>query len=217
MSIKRKQDLCLDTIESCLSMACITREHVLKLCDPRGADDALDNKDEMLLNAWSFIDVVKRLRSVLQNTPGLKRGKIMEEFLAETERVTYFRNHIQHIEEKMMDVAATGQPILGSCSWCESIENGKQFKVNLFVPGRLTKTSNIPLVNPLGRVFHGKLDHFSMTVGDETININEMSRAVEAFGQRFEAAKNAATTKTVSTGETIMLIDLDSVPAVEAV
>ncbi|MGI8997085.1 MAG: hypothetical protein ACR2GW_10515 [Pyrinomonadaceae bacterium] len=214
MSIRRKQDLCLDAIEHSFSMARIAYERVVHYCRQQHEDTTTPHLDDaMVLDAWSFVDVVKRLRSVLQNTPGLKqRAQALTDFLVETETIPDFRNHVQHIEDKTAAVADTGRPIWGSFSWVTLDSNGKNFKICLYVPGRIAKTKAIPVVNPAGRQFHDDVDHFEMTIGATTINVSDMSCRIEAFRQRFEAAVKAALPKPIGPGETIMVIDLDSVP-----
>lgn len=214
MSIRRKQDLCLDAIEHSFSMARIAYERIVNYCNQQNegtTSPLLD--DAMVLDAWSFVDVVKRLRSVLQNTPGLKQSSQgLVDFLNETKVIPEFRHHAQHIEERTASVAITGRPIWGSFSWVHLDSNGKDFKIGVYVPGRITETKGIHVVNPAGRQFHDNIDHFEMTIGAATINVSEMSRRVEAFQQRFEAALKAALPKRIGHDETIMIIDLGSVP-----
>jgi hypothetical protein len=211
MTIQRKQDLCLDAIEQSFSMARIAYDRIVNYCRQQNEDTTSSQLDDaMVLDAWSFIDSVKRLRSVLQNTPGLKSTQALKDFLIKTQIIPEFRHHIQHIEEKTAAIAITGRPIWGSFSWVRLDTNGTGFKIYVYVPGRLTKTKGIPVVNPAGRQFHDDVDHFEMTIGADTINVSDISRRVEAFREGFEAAVKAALPKPIGHDETIMIIDLDS-------
>jgi len=194
-------------------MARIAYDRVVHYCRQQHEDVTSPRLDDaMVLDAWSFVDVVKRLRSVLQNTPGMKQpARALTDFLIETEEIPDFRHHVQHIEDKTAAVAISGRPIWGSFSWVKLDSNGKNFKICCYVPGRLARTKGIPVVNPAGRQFHDDVDHFEMTIGATTINVSDMSRRIEAFRQRFEAAVRAASPKPIGPGETIVVIDLDSV------
>jgi hypothetical protein len=165
----------------------------------------------MMLDAWSLVDVIKRLRSVLEHTPGLTSVHTLRRFLQSTEHVPYFRHYIQHLEEKTAEVAPTGHPIWGSVSWVQ-LGPDKLFKVLVNVPGRLAKAKGIPMVNPAGREFHDDIDHFEMTVGGKTINLSEVARQVEVFEANFNGALAHAKPRAHKSGDSILIIDLDPAP-----
>lgn len=207
---RRKQDLFLDAIEHSFSMANVAYNRLLKYCHEEQKVNDPNNDDAMVLDAWSFIDIVKRLRSVLEHTPGLKKGTAVTLFLNSTDPIPDFRHHVQHMEEKIHAVAETNRPIWGSFSWASVNLDTGEVRIAVYIPGRLAKAKGIPLVNPVGRDFHGEIDHFEMTVGDTTISVSEMFRKIELFNKKFELALEQAVSKEVA-GETIRIIDLDAV------
>lgn len=190
-------------------MASTAYHRILHYCR-ENADASNSEADEvMVLDAWAFIDVVKRLRSVLEHTPGLKASLLLRLFLKSTEEIPSFRHHVQHIEERMAETAKTGGPIWGSFSWACLDPDGKRFKICAYVPGRLATAKGIPVVNPAGREFHDEIDHFEMTVGIITLNLSDIFRNVETLKSCYESSLALGTTKTLESGETIKLIDLD--------
>jgi hypothetical protein len=213
MSLRRRQELCLDAIEHSFAMAEIAYERIVDYCrnDGSSATDAKQN-DRMVLDAWSFIDVAKRLRSVLEHTPGLKNATLLAEFLKATEEVVDFRHHMQHMEDRTTVLAPSGRPIWGSFSWAVLEPDGHRFRIGIYVPGRLTKTQGIPAVNPAGKEFHSDVDHFQVTIGNVTLQISEMHRRIRSLRERFEAALAGAQCRPTKTGETILGIDLDAPP-----
>ena len=185
MTLRRKQDLCLDAIEHSFSMAEISYARIIGHCRAQHLKDASSEDDRVVLDAWSFVDVVKRLRTVLVNTPGLKSSGVLKQFLSTTDAIPNFRHHIQHIEEKVAAVAQSGRPIWGSFSWVVLAEDRDQFAIVAYVPGRLAVTKGIPVVNPAGREFHDDIDHFEMSLEGATLNISEISRTVKVLGAQF--------------------------------
>jgi len=162
----------------------------------------------MVLDAWSFVDVAKRLWSVIHNTPGLVHGPAYEIFVRETDCLVSFRHYVQHLEDETRDVARSGRPIWGSFSWGR-FHPDKTFEIRVYVPGRLAKVQGIPAVNPGGREIHDDVDHFEMTVGTETLNISDLARKLAAFQKRFEAALCSAPSRG-NGDDAILILDLDN-------
>lgn len=212
MNDRRKQELCLDAVEHCFSMARIAYDRVVHYCRHHAEAHDPNLDDALVLDAWSFVDVAKRLRSVLEHTRGVKNAPALVAFLRTTEDVVEFRHYLQHMEEKTSAVAPTGRPIWGSFSWVVLSPDGSSLRVITYVPGRLAKTKGIPVVNPAGREFHSDIDHFELTVDDVTLNLSEMSRRIDRLREQFSAAVKAAGQRSTRSGETILSIDLDAVP-----
>jgi hypothetical protein len=98
---------------------------------------------------------------------------------------------VQHLDERVVDVAETGWPIWGSVSavWASpEMQKRGEVAVQLIVPGRLAKSGGYPVVNPAGRTIHGPVDHVSLSAGGTTVNLSEMVRTSMRFGARFRAA-----------------------------
>jgi hypothetical protein len=67
---RRKQELFLDAIEYSFSMASAAYNRLMNYCAEERELNHPKNDDRIVLDAWSFIDTVKRLRTVLEHTPG---------------------------------------------------------------------------------------------------------------------------------------------------
>ena len=208
MSLRRRQELCLDVIEYSFSMASIAYRRVINYCRQHDKNSDQDFSNAMVLDAWSLVDVTKRLRSVLEHTPGIPKSDSLNEFLQSTKVVVNFRHHVQHIEDKAPSLAPSGWPIWGSFSWTTLHDNSK-FEITTFIPGRTAKAKDIPVINPAGRKFYSDIDHFELTVGEVTINLSDISRRIELLSKRFESALTLASTRVTSSGEEILIIDLD--------
>lgn len=206
---RRKQELFLDAIEHSFTMSRVAYERVVRYC----RDDISEYHDPvreqtMVLDAWSFIDVVRRLRTLLATTPGLGNTESRVKFLASTSHIPDFRHHFQHIDEKVREIAFTGLPIWGSFSWARLTLDRKGAEIFVYVPGRLAKTSGIPMVNPAGREFHDEVDHIEVTIGGKTLKLSEIYLSVESLQKQFERALKTASTKSIGTNDSILLINL---------
>ena len=117
---------------------------------------------------------------------------------------------MQHLEEKVKDIAPKGRPIWGSFSWIQLEPDRKQFKISVYVPGRLAKAKGIPVVNPASREFHDQIDHFEMALGANVVNLSETMREVDDLRRAFEASLFHAPMKIDCHGEGILSLDLDA-------
>ena len=208
MNLRRKQELCLDAIEHSVTMAAKSYARIVRHMRLPDAEQTAE-AEVMVLDAWSFVDVAKRLWSVLHNTPGLEHGNAYNAFVKAGAPLVEFRHYVQHLEDETHEVASTGGPIWGSFSWGKFNAAEKTAEIRTYVPGRLAKVKGIPVMNPAGREIHDDVDHFEMSVDGQTINISDFARRIAAFGKRLQAAsKNAATR-----GEgdnAILILNLDS-------
>jgi len=194
VDLKRRQELFLDTAELSFEFVGCTYSRLLETfrrCDLEHPDSSSPN--ERMLNAWGIVDHAERLREILEHTPGLKQTDTLRCFTRKLRgSVKPFRDHFQHMEEKAARIASSGFPIWRSLSWCKAVSE-KTLHIGTFIPGRLAKCKGLPIVNPLGRAFHGDVDHVELSVGQDTINLSELCREIERFGTAFGAAVSTAT------------------------
>jgi len=192
MSLERKQQLFLDAMEESLKFVRLTYARLiatLKAHDPECPGGQAP--DALVLDCWAIVDLAKRIRTVLNNTPGLMHNEELQRFLKVTDLVPDFRHYIQHLETKAKDLAPTGHPIWGSVSWAKVLSE-KEISVGMYAPGRLAKCKGIPVVNPVGRAFHGEIDHIELAVNGQVINLSELVRNIDRFGAAFCEAVTSA-------------------------
>ena len=209
MTLFRKQELCFDAINLSFFIIRSSYERVLVHCMSEQMSSQA-SCDLMVMDAWTVIDGAKRLRSILEKTPGLKSTPSLRLFLSGTEHIPSFRHYIQHLDEKLGETAISGRPIWGSFSWSYADQSSNTFKIRLYVPGRIAKTKGIPLVNPLGKPHHGPVDHFTITVGDESISVSDLVRSVQAFESAFNAALAGSKLHKLPNGEELLQLEIGS-------
>ncbi len=138
---RRAQELFLDGIEYSVRMADCAYERLranaaVYSLEHQGTQSLLDL---LFLDAWSVVDCVKRLRVLVDHTPGLRKTPAVESFTRAVEPVVEFRNYHQHLEGEPSGVAATGWPIWGTLAWVavEATPDGKRLlKSVVAIPGR---------------------------------------------------------------------------------
>jgi hypothetical protein len=215
---KRRQELFLDGIEFSIDMGEIGYQRLLAALAAHSARSASGKSvnrlltAEIFLEAWSLVDIVNRLRVLIQHTPGLKRTPAIVSFLKQTEEVLGLRNFIQHLDTGAPEVAKTGFPIWGSLSWVwgtvEEVERG-EFAIMLLIPGRLARSEGHPMVNPVGKKISPPVDMITLTAAGETVNLSRIRDALCQFRGRFDKAVKRALEKPSADQDTAMMIAVE--------
>jgi hypothetical protein len=216
----RRQELFLDGIELSIEMALIAYER-LRVTITKHTTEKQNQQTEsslttqMLLDAWSIVDSVNRLRVLIQHTPNLKKNAPgIVSFLKGTETITTLRHFVQHLEKKANEVAKTGKPIWGSLSWIWATLSDLEEKrvwVRTFIPGRLAKSKGHPVVNPVGKMVVPPVDHINLTAAETTVDLSQIIEVVKRFKSRYEKALSNTHTKQSSDEEATLpiVVDLD--------
>lgn len=195
MNLKRRQELSLDGIETSLFMikVCYTRlqKTILQYSSTvnKGGDAVQHLQILIFLDVWSFVDIIDRLRLLISQLPGLKKGTPIVLFQKATEDAETLRDRVQHLDNEISQLEDTGHPIWGSLSWIYSTP-GQQNRVNVMViiPGRVARSKGLPFVNPAGRRIELPVDHISLSASGTTMNISDLYRITVGFGERFQSA-----------------------------
>jgi len=206
MTIHRRQELFLDGIELSIEMALIAYQglrttiakHTTELQNRQGEPPETSLTSQMLLEAWSIVDCVNRLRVLIQHTPNLKKTPAIKSFLKGTAPILTLRNFVQHLDDKAIEVATTGKPIWGSLSWVWATPSDleqKKCTICIFIPGRLAKSKGHPAVNPIGKRFAPPVDLVGLTAADTTVDLSRIAEVVTRFKSRYEKALSQSQAK----------------------
>ncbi len=159
-----RQTLFLDAIRYSAEMSFIAYSRLQEALLSLPYRDIIKNStleiqsESIMLNAWSIIDSVYRLRILLEQFPHLKQkssGLIL--FYQSTSRVENLRHSIQHINREIDSLVKNKIPVLGTLSWVYSTEPDKKMYLCNLQPGtifsrtvpfgRVPKKVQIPLDN----------------------------------------------------------------------
>jgi len=194
-TLKRRQDLFLDGIEvsSRAGLTAYQRLWAEIIAYSQSCEESSERVNTLrhliLLDAWSLVDVINRLRVLVDNTPGLKKNAPVKSFLNTTQEVIKLRNFVQHMESEVIEVAQTGFPIWGSLSWIwADIERPGKIAAILLIPGRLAVSAGHPIVNPAGKAINPPVDWVTLTAGGVSVNLSSVVVSLALFKDRYERA-----------------------------
>lgn len=187
----RAQVLYLDGIDESLSMAEIAYERLR--ANLLTYDSATQRPSAILLDAWSIVDVLNRLRALVP-CPGMQNTPAVKALLMALGPIEEPRNAVQHLHNReIRKIADTGRPVWGTLSWVvpPSEEGGKGVIGGLY-PGTLAPVKGMPLVNPAGRECERPVGLVTLTAADQTICLSELVAAARRFGERLARAMDDA-------------------------
>jgi len=222
--LPRVQVLYLDAIEESFRMSSVSyerlQESLVEWMSSRPAAEASvwrssDGRSrlqaEILLDVWSLVDVLNRLRVMVDSMPGLRKSSPgVKSLLHALGPVEKLRNAVQHLYEQAHTIAETGHPIWGSLSWAKPpVKSGDMLQAVAFVRGTLARVKGIPVVNPVGRRCEYPVGLIELTAAGETLSLSDMVAAVLRFADRFERAANAALSDPPKDG-TRIVFDVDA-------
>ena len=183
MPLRRKQQLIFDGIEHSIRFVLLCYDRLIDTLRLAAVDGMpqIEILDAAVMDAWGIIDHAKRLRTLVENAPGIKQTPDLKAFLAATVEARDFRHYIQHVESKTFDIAVSGFSLWGILNWINMYEKGK-YRSHVYSPGR-PATSEMPLINPLGRTYHSDIDHIQLTTYLGTTEISDLVRRARRLGE----------------------------------
>jgi hypothetical protein len=136
-----------------------------------------------LFDAWSIIDSIHRLRSLLLQTRNLKqKSPGVQLFLRRTENVIQLRNTFQHLDQQIKNYQRHQLTVWGSLSWFVISDDRKSGKMCTLIPGTLFAKDGHPLVNPAGKEILPPVDLITLTAAGCVNNIfSEKSISLSDF------------------------------------
>ena len=143
----------------------------------------------VMLDVWSIVDSVHRIRSILDAMPGFKKsGPTYQLFVRATDRVTALRNTVQHFREELATMAEQATPVWGVLSWMAVIKpDGTEVRSYVLDPGR-TQSGTHRLLNPAGQVFRTPIDHVTLTSKNEHLSLSDLVDQTEKVIRPIEAS-----------------------------
>jgi len=102
-----------------------------------GADDDLGEIISFaILDAWSIIDSIHRLRELLEQMPGLKKNTPeLQLFLRRTSTVEDLRHYFQHFRTEIESYVEKSMPLWGTISWSTNNSETGLPETHTIVPG----------------------------------------------------------------------------------
>ena len=142
-----------------------------------------------MLDAWSIVDSLHRLRGLLKHMPGIeKRNRVppIRHFFDATERVTELRNTVQHLDTTIPGIVDDRNwAVLGSLSWGVVDPEKNQITSSCFMPGMPLGTR--PLINPANRpMWHVPVDAVTIERNGVSVCLSDAMRRVDRLAKALE-------------------------------
>lgn len=199
LNLDRAQMLLLDGISTSIDMTIVAYRQLQAalLEHVKATDQGTSSRAATVvavMNAWTVVDVVHRLRLLVRRLRGLRHGPAVRVFLNTAQLVEPLRHAVQHLDGQIERLLHNGRPIWGSISWAymES-PDAKEFRTLLLMPGTLGPRFKLPIVNPAGREMEVPIGLVTLTAAEgQDVCLSDIVPAVRLFGIRLERAAAAA-------------------------
>ena len=179
----------IDLVEIAMARLRYTAGHMMSKY-PEEIQGDLKTRRGMYMDAWSLVNSVHDLRTVLMKFPGKFELPEIEAFIRETEVATHLRNGIDHLPANIGNLAKKKSPsaLFGGLSFIWAYEcrpDGAPLHARICVVAtghfhRENETVNVADPFSLNEL---PLGVFTLSAFDCKINLSDMARKVAAFGE----------------------------------
>lgn len=133
------------------------------------------------VDAWTVIDAVHRLRSLIARLPGLKQ-KVPEirTFARDTQAAKDLRNFVQHLSDELPRLDGSAMPLWGSISWRTIDLSETQQRGYTIGPGTVVEGSTVagPKFGPLNCELVGMV---TLAAGGHSGNLTDLVSAARVL------------------------------------
>ncbi len=191
--LARNQALFIEGIRFSIEMAdlayrrlCETLPPLSRMENPVGESPS---SVSAMLDAWSIVDSLHRLRGLLKHMPGIeKRNRIppIRAFFDATERITELRNTAQHLDTTIPGVVDDQNwAVLGSLSWGIVDPEKSQIVFSCFMPGMPLGVRT--LISPANRQrWYVPVDAITVERSGVSVCLSDAMRRVESVAGAME-------------------------------
>jgi hypothetical protein len=188
----RKQMLFYDGIRYSVEMADLAhdrlRETLYEIAQsPHDPESDPHDFASAVLDAWSIVDLIYRLRGLIEQAPGIKqKSPPLLSFLRKTADVERLRNSVQHLNQQIHKIADLNIPVWGALSWVTLLDpERRSVWTCTLVAGTFFERSE-PLINPLGKKFYSPVDLITLEASNCSVCLSDAMRSVEQVARSLE-------------------------------
>jgi hypothetical protein len=153
-----------------------------------------------ITDAWTFVDAAWRLKRFILDgrlpispghTPPLPypddRRIQVDGFKKAIAGVQAVRDGFQHIDDRAAGLAKRGETVWGYLSWAVLCPEKAEAQTCVLVSGSSgPDTTDYSMVNPIGKPFHGPIDHITLHAHQHTVDMSELHRQIAILTRKFE-------------------------------
>ena len=139
-----------------------------------------------LIDGWSIIGSLNRLRILLEKTPSISHNLLWyKKYYKQIKSVKDIRDFLEHFDEKIQSQIENDNFMLGYISWLE-LKDDNSIVSNLLFSLRVKSNANLRVVNPAGKAFRWTIDHVTFCLNESEANLSDMYNGLIEFILNFE-------------------------------
>ena len=192
----------IDLVEIAMMRLRYTAGHIISKYPEFDSD--LRVRRGMYLDAWSLVNSVHDLRTILKAFPGTLRAPEISQFIKETEIASILRNKIDHLPGNLSNLSDQkgASALFGGLSFVwiyEFKEGGEPPKARIcaVATGHFHREGErMNMADPFD-IKEIPLDNFTLNAFKRTVNLSDMARKVAAFGKFLNEAVGTHIRQTV--------------------
>ncbi len=210
-----KQTLFLDAIRYCVEMADMShrrlQQTLIELTRKFKSEKETPNLGTAVLHAlsdaWSLIDSVNRLRTLLNQMPNVKKkSPRLISFNKQTDAVERLRNIFQHLNHEIDNLIKNKSTAFGILNWVVPFDSSaKRCYVCSLQPGTIFKRST-PIINPSGKRISYPIDQITLITGGETVCLSDVMNQVSKLISSLESELQQQTKNLPQAGADLLII-----------
>lgn len=151
-------------------------ESITKLLQPDPPD-----MNNAMRDAWVIIDNLYRLRLVIDSTSGFDKSRLSFQLtFRKLIPVEPLRHFIEHYNGSLQQIYRDIKPVVGHISYLKILEN-RQVGSVFVIPGSIRKFTGLGLVNPAGKRMRNNLDHVTLYLGEDSVDISDIYYQLSSF------------------------------------
>ncbi len=145
------------------------------------SSEPISTDEGIVMEIWGVIDSFRKLDSILNQFPGLKKkDPAIQVFLRKLRATEELRHFIQHYNQEIDNLVENLQPPLGYVSFVKNLGDGK-LQSAVIVPMVLRKYQGLKIVNPLGMNIRLTIDLITYYFGDHEIDLSVLLYGSQDF------------------------------------
>lgn len=137
--------------------------------------------DDAIRDALVIVDNLYRLKLVIDSAPGLdKSTPSYQLIIRKLSPVEPLRHFIEHYNGSIQQIYKDIKPIVGHLGYLKLLEDQKIGSV-FAIPGSIRKFQGLGMVNPAGKQMRDNIDHITLYLGDEFVDISDIYYQLGTF------------------------------------
>ena len=140
----------------------------------------------IFLDAWSLVDSVNRLRVLLNRMDDQRRTPEVRAFTGITARVQEVRDGVQHLDDRIDQLASQGQTVWGYVSWVAKVTPGQTWFHSVVAGAIIPNMTLLETVYPPSRPPQPPVDQINLSAFGVTISISETMDSVGRIARTLE-------------------------------